>query len=252
MSAPRLSALIIAKDEERDLPACLESLSGAADEIVVLVDASTSDRTEELARAAGCRVARRVFDDYARQRQAALDLCAGDWVLWIDADERLSPALKRALAGPLPEQAAGFILPFHVRFLGRTLRFGGLGGETHLRLFRRSRGRFVGGALHEGVELQGPCARFPLEGTIEHEPYRDIPDYMSKLDRYTTLAAEKRFAAGRRFAAWDHLRPLWELFSRLVLRLGILDGRPGLFWAYLAAFHTWLKYAKLADMERSR
>lgn len=252
MSAPRLSALIIAKDEERDLPACLESLSGAADEVVVLVDDSTSDRTEDLARAAGCVVARRRFDDYARQRQAALDLCSGEWVLWIDADERLSPSLRAALAGPLPGDADGLVLPFRVRFLGRELLRGGLGGETHLRLFRRAKARFVGGGLHEGVEVAGPVRRLEGGGLVLHEPYRDIPDYMSKLDRYTTLAAEKRFAAGRRFAPWDHLRPIWELVSRLVLRLGFLDGRPGLFWAFLAAFHTWLKYAKLADMERTR
>lgn len=247
---PSLSALLIAKDEERDLPGCLESLKGLATELVVVVDESTTDRTEELARAAGAKVLRRRFDDYARQRQAGLDAAAGEWCLWIDADERVTPLLAAEIRGALkdPRGAAGFELPFEVLFLGRVLRWGGLGSESHLRLFRRGRARFAGGALHEGVELDGPAGR--LTGRMRHEPYRDLSDYLSKLDRYTTLAAEKRLAAGRRATALHHLVLPWEFFARAVLKLGALDGTPGLVWAGLAAFHSWLKYAKLGQMQR--
>ena len=249
---PSLSALIIAKDEERDLPACLESLKGLASEIVVVIDETTKDGTETIAKAAGATVSRRRFDDYAGQRNAALALCTKDWVLWIDADERVSPDLAAeiplALGSGAP--AAAFDIPFRVRFLGRTLRWGGLGSERHLRLFSRARAKFEGGALHESLKVDGPS--FSLSGPIEHEPYRDLSEYMEKLDRYTTLAAQKRFDAGRRFHAWDHLRLPVEFAWRALFRLGFLDGRAGLVWAGLAAFHSWLKYAKLKEMETRR
>lgn len=252
---PSLSALIIAKDEEKDLPGCLESLKGLADEIVVLVDESTTDKTEELARKAGCKVGRRKFDDYAGQRQAALQMCTKEWVLWIDCDERLSPELKDALkvvaSGGMP--SGGFDLPFQVRFLGRTMQFGGLGGEHHVRLFRRDKTKFVGGQLHEGIVIDGDIHNYRGFGCVMHEPYRDISDYLSKLDRYTTLGAQKKFDSGQRFHFWDHLLLPWELFAGLVLKLGILDGYPGVVWATLSSVYTWLKYVKLGELNgRSR
>lgn len=247
---PSLSAVIIAKDEERDLPGCLESLKGVADEVVVLLDESTTDGTEAVAKAAGARLLRRRFDDYARQRQASLDAATGTWCLWIDADERLSPGLAAQLRGAMkqPAGAAAFRVPFEVRFQGRVLRWGGLGSESHVRLFRRDKARFTGGALHEGLDVQGAVGA--LTEPMLHEPYRDLSDYLSKLDRYTTLAAEKRRAAGKRATPFHHLVLPWELFSRAVLKLGVLDGGPGLTWAVLAAYHSWLKYAKLAEMQR--
>lgn len=245
-----LSAILIAKDEERDLPGCLESLKGLASEIVVVVSDDTTDRTEEIARAAGAKVLRRKFDDYARQRQASLEAATGEWCLWIDPDERATPALAEEIRSVLSSASAfeSYDVPFEVRFLGSTLRWGGLGSESHVRLFRRAKSRFVGGGLHEGVQVDGPEGR--LSGKIVHEPYKDIPDYLGKLDRYTSLAAEKRFAAGRRFHAWRHLILPWEFFSRAVLKLGVLDGRPGLVWAGLSSYHSWLKWVKVGELER--
>lgn len=251
---PSLSALIIAKNEERDLPGCLESLGGLADEIVVLVDDSTTDATEKIALEAGCKVARRTFDNYAAQRQAALELCTKDWVLWIDCDERLSPELRESLP-ELPAQGGGakaYDLSFEVRFLGRTMRFGGLGGEHHVRLFARDGATFSGGELHEGLEISGSVQDRRGRGTILHEPYKDLADYLSKLDRYTTLGAQKKLAAGRRFHWCHHLLLPWEFFSGAVLKLGILDGYPGVVWAGLSAFYTWLKYAKLRELQRQK
>ena len=247
---PSLSAILIAKDEESDLPACLESLRGTVSEIVVVVSDDTTDRTEEIARAAGAAVVRRRFDDYARMRQASLELATGDWCFWIDPDERATAALaaemRSTLSGSPPFDA--YDIPFEVLFMSRRLRWGGLGSESHVRLFRRSKSRFVGGGLHEGVQISGLVGR--LEGRIVHEPYKNISDYLEKLDRYTSLAAEKRFVAGRRFSFWRHLILPWEFFVRAVLKLGFLDGFSGLVWAGLAAFHSWLKYVKLGEMQR--
>ena len=250
-SSKSLCALVIAKDEELDLPGCLASLKGLADEVVVLVDASTTDKTEELARAAGAKVSRRPFDDYARQRQAALELCTKDWVLWIDADERadgaLAQAIRRVLALP---SCQAYALRFAVRFMGRPLRFGGMGREEHVRLFERAKGRFTGGALHESLLIDGRTGG-PLDGFVEHEPYRDLADYLQKLDRYTTLAAEKKFAAGIRYHWWHQLILPLEFLKRALLKAGFLDGTAGITYAALSACHHWLKYVKLREMENA-
>lgn len=243
---PSISAAIIAKDEAGDLAGCLASLKGVAEEVVVVVDETTTDATESIARAAGCLVTRRRFDDYARQRQAALELCTKEWALWIDCDERVTAALAARLAEPLGAVAA-YSVAFEVRFLGRTMRHGGLGGETHVRLFRREKARFTGGQLHERLEIDGPVGR--LDGQIEHVPYKDLSEYLVKMDRYTTLAAEKKYQAGERFSSWHHLILPWELTRRLLLRTAFLDGFAGVAWALLSAFHHWLKYAKLREME---
>ncbi len=248
---PSISAILIAKDEAADLPGCLDSIRGLVSEIVVVVSADTTDETEQVAKAAGARTVRRAFDDYARQRQASLDLATGDWCLWIDPDERVTPALADEIRGVLREPAAlGYDIPFEVSFLGRTMRFGGLGSEHHVRLFKRDQSRFVGGALHEGIEIRGPVGR--LRGKITHIPYRDVADYMSKLERYTDLAAKKRYDAGRTFTPFHHLIYPWELFARLVLKLGILDGSAGVTWARLSAYHSWLKYVKLGRMLKEK
>lgn len=253
---PSLSAILIAKNEERDLPGCLDSLKGLANEIIIVISDDTTDRTEEIAKAAGAKVLRRKFDNYALQRQASLGAATSDWCLWIDPDERVSEDLKssirRILAGEHKwgDALSALWIKFEVRFLGKTLHWGGLGSEKHLRLFRRAKARFTGGELHESIEVDG--LQGLIQSKIVHEPYRDIPDYLSKLDRYTDLAAKKRFEAGKRFTVFHHLILPWEFFARAFLKLGILDGYPGLVWAGLSSFHSWLKYVKLGRMQKER
>lgn len=247
----RLSVCIIARDEERDLPGLLASLEplraalGAEFECVLL-DSGSKDKTLALAASWGARTATRPFDDFAAQKQACLDLCRGEWALSLDCDERLSPELAAALPAALTGGADGYELPFQVEFQGRVLRWGGLGAETHLRLFRRAKGRFGGEHVHEGVRVEGVVRRLPH--AVRHRPYADLSEYMEKFDVYTERAARARLAAGRRPCWTDALRPHWELFSRLVLKLGVLDGGPGVTWARLAAKHTRRKYERLAEL----
>lgn len=252
----KLSVCVIAKDEERDLPGLLESLAPLRQALAdafecVVLDSGSTDATLAVAERWGARTARRPFDDFASQKQACLDLCAGDWVLSLDCDERLTPGLARDVLGVLadPAAAAGYELPFEVEFLGKVLRWGGLGGETHLRLFRRAKGRFGGEHVHEGVRVDGPVGR--LAHPVRHRPYADLAEYMAKFDVYTERAARARLAAGRRPCWSDALRPWWELFSRVVLKLGVLDGREGLLWARLSASHTRRKYARLAELTKA-
>ncbi len=249
---PSLSAVLIAKNEEEDLPGCLESLKGLISEIVIVISDDTSDKTEEIAKSYGAKTMRRTFDDYAGMRQASLEAATSDWCLWIDPDERMTKPLAEEIRSTLSLSSnfVAFDIPFEVVFLGKTLRWGGLGAESHIRLFRRTKCRFTGGALHESLEISGPIST--LNGKIIHQPYKDIADYLSKLDRYTTLAAKKRFDAGKRTTFLRHLRLPGEFFARAFLKLGFLDGYPGLVWAGLSAFHSWLKYAKLASMQRGQ
>lgn len=249
----KLSVCVIARDEERDLPELLASLAtlraalGADFECVVL-DSGSKDGTRAVAERWGARTAARDFDDFASQKQACLDLCTGDWVLSLDCDERLTPGLAedilRVISGPAGP--AGYVLPFEVEFEGKVLRWGGLGGETHLRFFQRAKGRFGGEHVHEGVRVDGPVAR--LRHPVRHRPYADLAEYREKFEVYTERAARARLAAGRRPSPLDALRPWWELFSRLVLKLGVLDGRQGVLWAHLSATHTRRKYQRLAEL----
>lgn len=249
MAAPRLSAILITRNEERDLPGCLESLRGLADEIVV-VDSGSTDRTREIARRHTGKVFEHEFSGYGPQKQFALEQAAGDWVLNVDADERVSPELaaeiRRTLAAP-EGLLNGFWIPFRLHFLGRPLRFGGCGGERHVRLFRREKARYGGKSVHEGIEVEPPLGS--LKGLVHHVSYKDFAEYLEKCNRYTGLIAEEKRRRGRRFHAWHHLRLPWEFAARYIFKLGFLDGNAGLVYAALSAYYAWLKHARLLETE---
>ncbi len=248
---PRLSAILIVRNEAGQLADCLEGLAGLADEIVVVDDAST-DGTPEVARRFTDRVLCRPLDRFGAQRQFALDHAAGDWVLSIDADERISPALRAEIDRVIadPDSRSGYRIPRRVYFLGRRLRHGGLGGERVLRLFRRTCARISDHAVHERVLVEGKTA--DLTEALEHHPHRSLRRYVEKVNCYTDLAARERFERGARFHWWMHLRPGWEFFSRFVLRGGFLDGPAGLAYAGLTAHATWLRALKMWELGRRR
>jgi glycosyltransferase involved in cell wall biosynthesis len=241
---PRLSATLIVHNEERHLAACLASLGGLADEIVVLDDGST-DATVTIAREAGARVEYRPFDDFSRQKQAALSLATGDWVLSVDADERVTPALAAAIRAALTGDPAinGYWMRRTLTYLGVRLRYGGTGSEWVLRLVRRERARFSGRPIHEHLLVEGPTAR--LAGTLEHIKYGTLSEHLRTIDRYTDTIAREKAEHGVRFQAWHVLRIFAELGSRLILRGGVLDGRAGVIYAAMAAYAGFLKYAKI-------
>jgi glycosyltransferase involved in cell wall biosynthesis len=242
--ATRLSAFLIVHDEERHLPGCLDSLRGLVDEIVVLDDGSR-DRTVEIARAAGARVEHRAFDDFGHQKQAALELTRGEWVLSIDADERVTPELAEEIRRVLADPAAadGYWIRREILYLGARLRHGGAGSDWVLRLARRARTRFALLPVHEHLLVDGSTRR--LRGTMDHLKYRTLDEHIRTMNRYTTVIADRKRERGGRFQPWHLLRIPWELFVRLVVKLGILDGRAGIVWAGMAAFYGFLKYAKM-------
>lgn len=243
--APRLSAVLIVLNEERHIAECLASLRGLADEVVVL-DSGSTDATVRIAEAAGARVSHRDFDGYGTQKQAALELARGRWIFSIDADERVTPTLAREIAGIVAadgDGAAGYWVRRELIYLGRRLRFGGAERDWVLRLARRDAARFAPLVIHEHLDVAGDTRR--LRGTLLHVKYRTLAEHVAQLNRYTDVIAARRAAQGRRFSGWQLLRIPWELFVRLVVRLGVLDGHAGVIHAAMAAFYAFLKSAKL-------
>ncbi len=239
----RLSAVLITRNEEANLPACLGSLAGLADEIVVL-DSGSTDGTVAIAEAAGARVAQHRFDGYGAAKQRALEMATGAWVLSIDADERVTAALADEIRATLASEPAtnGYLIRRDVFFVGHRLRFGGMGNDWVLRLFRRAGARFSTSRVHEHVDVTGRPAR--LHGTLEHRAYRTLAEHVAKMNRYTDIQAELKREGGIRYRNWMFLRLPWEVFARCVLRLGILDGTAGIVFATMSAYSSWLKYAK--------
>lgn len=241
---PLLTVVLIVHNEQALLADCLASVRAIADEIVVL-DSGSSDATVAIATQHGARVATRAFDDFGRQKQAALELATGTWILSIDADERVTPALARDIARVVRDASAadGYWVRRTMVYLGQRLRFGGAGSEWVLRLARREKARFAPLPVHEHLIVDGRTDRLP--GAIDHIKYRALREHIDTINRYTELSARRKHDAGRRFSLLHVWRIPWELFSRVVLRLGFLDGRAGIIHATMAAFYSFVQYAKL-------
>jgi glycosyltransferase involved in cell wall biosynthesis len=241
-----LSLIVITRDEERDLPRCLASAPFA--EQVIVVDSGSQDRTREVAQAAGAKVLEQPWLGYGPQKAFAFAQATTEWILSLDADEALSPELAQEMPSALQRaEVDGYQLRFRTEMFGRVLRHGGFGAERHLRLFRRERGRMSEAVLHEGVAVPGRVET--LGGAVLHRPYADLSEYLSKLDRYTTLAAAQRQGAGRRFSTWSALRLPWGFGRRYLLQLGILDGYAGFLAAALGGVYELLREAKLQELE---
>jgi glycosyltransferase involved in cell wall biosynthesis len=251
-TAPRspLTACIVTRDEEDRLGDCLASVAWC-DEIVV-VDSHSTDRTRDIAAAAGARVIERDWPGHVAQKEFAVRQARCDWVLCIDADERVSPELAKEIielreAG-FPERA-GWEVPRVSEYLGRWIRHGTWYPDPKLRLFDRRRGRWGGRDPHDRVELDGPHGR--LRGELLHHPYRSLDEHLATIDRYTTIMARQLHEAGRRAHLRDLvLRPPARFFVYYVVRGGWRDGWRGLLMAYLAAHYVRIKYAKLWILDR--
>lgn len=254
LARERLSITIVARDEEDRLPSTLASVA-FADEIVVAVDAATTDRTAEVARAAGARVIVRVFDGFGPQKNAAADAASFPWILSLDADEIVLPELQAEIEATLAASAAdprsaavAYRIPIHLEFLGRVLRHGRDTVVSPPRLYRRDAARWSDAKVHEKVVAEGPVGT--LRGRILHRSYRDLTHYLEKLDLYTTLGAEAKAASRRRPPPFLLLRVVWEFLDRSVLHLGLLDGMAGLIYAALSSGNTLFKYMKLRALVR--
>jgi glycosyltransferase involved in cell wall biosynthesis len=238
MRETSLSVLVVAKDEAHNLAECL-ARAHWADQRVVVVDPASRDATLEVAQREADVVAIRGFDDFASQRNAALALAAGDWVLSIDADERVTPALAAEIRRVISDPAApyrGYRVPIRSIILGRRFAFSGTQHDRPLRLFRRDSGRWAG-LVHETVELHGHVGS--LQSALGHQSLPDIGVFLDKLDHYTTLEAAGLAGSKRRFRTRDlALRPLWTFFKLYVVKQGFRDGVEGFMFCMLSGVST--------------
>jgi len=250
MARPPLSVCIITLNEEENLPDCLASVSFA--EEIVVVDSGSTDRTREIAAAAGARVVERPFEGHIEQKNFALDQGSHDWVLCLDADERPTPELAAAIGRALanPGDRIAFDMPRLTRHLGRWIRHGGWYPDRKTRLFRRSLGRWGGRNPHDRVEVKGSVGH--LDGDLHHLSYRDLSAHLRQIDFFTTISAKEKHARGERFRLHRLvLRPAGKFLRMYVLRGGFLDGTAGFILAVTGAYYVHLKYAKLREREQS-
>ncbi|MFO7169022.1 MAG: glycosyltransferase family 2 protein [Chloroflexota bacterium] len=253
-----LSVAIIARDEERHIGAALDSVAGLADEVVVLLDDRTRDRTAALCRERGARVLVEPWRGFGAQRNRALELCRGEWVLFLDGDERVTDALRDEIAQIVgaeraphePQELAGYWIPRYNLFFGRALRGGGWYPDHQLRLLRRGRARYDElRMVHEFAELDGPAGT--LSGHLLHLNIERLDELWRKQTSYALHEAQTLYLAGRR-ARWRNFvgAPARELYRRFVALKGYRDGALGLFLCATLAYFELVKYIHLKGLER--
>jgi glycosyltransferase involved in cell wall biosynthesis len=247
---PRLSAIIIAKNEAANIGACLDSVAFADERIVV--DSGSDDETVAIAKAKGARVEFHAFKGFGRQFNHALSLAQGEWVFSIDADERVSPGLAKELQQAMTDGAAdGYEVPRLSTFCGREMRHSGWYPDYVLRLWRRGRARWTEDLVHQRPVCTGTVVR--LKQPLNHHPVLRIGQSLSRMDHYSTLAAEMLVARGKRVSfASGITHGLWTFLRTYVLRGGFLDGREGFLLAVANAEGTYYKYMKAWLASRHR
>ena len=244
-----VSAVIITLNAASQLEPCLRALA-FCDEIVV-VDSGSSDGTPALAARLGARVIHEAWRGFGPQKQFAVEQASHDWVLCVDADERVSDALRAGIEAALAAPAAcAYRCARCNRFLGRYLRHGEGYPDWSLRLFDRRRARWSADVVHEKVIAGGPVAT--LAGDLMHDSAESLDAYLAKQNRYTTLAAAAAIARGKRAgAAQVLLSPLVRFLKFYFFRLGFLDGLPGLVHILIGCGNSFAKYAKMLGLQGS-
>ena len=248
MSRQPFSVVIITKNAAAQLAPCLESAS-FADEIVV-VDSGSSDGTAEFASLHGARVLQKEWLGFGAQKQFAVEAARHDWVLCLDADERVSEPLRASILAALAAPAAlAYAMPRRNRFMGRWLRHGEGYPDWSLRLFHRRHARWSDDPVHEKVLATAPVAR--LAGDLLHDSAETLAGYLDKQNRYSSMQAEALFKAGKRASvAQLVLSPALRFAKFYFLRLGFLDGTAGLVHIAIGCCNSFHKYAKLMALQQ--
>ena len=238
-----VSVTVITRNESAHIDACLASVAWA-DEIIV-VDSESTDDTVALARTHGARVHVRPWPGYSAQKNWAAEQASSDWILSIDADERVTPQLAAEIRQVLRDpSAAGYRVPRVTWHLGRWIRTTDWYPDYQLRLYDRRRARWAARRVHESVTADAPPLLLTQE--LQHFAYRDISHHHATMDRYTTLAADEMFDAGKSASLLDlALHPPAAFLRNYVLRRGCMDGSVGFIISAMNAYYVLLKLAKL-------
>ena len=247
----KISAVIIAFNEADRLPGALDSLKGSVDEIVV-IDGFSSDRTAEVARAMGAHVFQNEFVDFASQKNFAMHKAQHDWILNLDADERLDDDLKASLAGLKTggphARTSGFSFKRKTFYLGRWVLHSGWYPDKKVRLFKKANAHWQG-RIHEKLVITGEVAE--LRGAILHYTYRDMADHFRRINHYTSFQAEEIVRQKKTWLlARSIILPQTTFLRHYVVKLGFLDGWTGFVIALLSSWATALKYLKAIELKK--
>ena len=247
-----IAAVVITKNEERNIGACLETLRWVHD--VIVVDACSTDRTVEIARTHSARVFLHSWPGYGPQKNYGIDRATADWILIVDADERVTDGLRAEMSRimeAVADDVVGFEIPRRNFFYGRWIQGGGLYPDYQLRLFRRQAGRYDDVLLHEHLRVEGRIDR--LTAPLDHYSMPSIKDHVRKMMRYTTLGAQEKLKSRSNVTPLDlagsHLMTIVKTY---VFRKGYRDGIHGVIVALFAGLHTFVKYAKAWESLEAR
>ena len=248
-----LSACVITYQEEERIGECLRSLSFCDD--ILVVDSGSTDLTREIAEELGARVVvNSPFPGHREQKQFAVDRARHDWVLSLDADERVTPELRDRLLELRDESfpAAAYAVMRRNHYLGKFIRHGLFSPDRKIRLFDRRRAGWGGTNPHDRVELHNGAKAVWLDEALEHYTYRTIKEHLAQIDSFTRLDAAAKHAEGRRATVLDLLvRPPATMIRGLILKAGFLDGWRGFVITGLAGYYSWLKCWRLRRLGRS-
>ncbi|MCB1159929.1 MAG: glycosyltransferase family 2 protein [Leptospiraceae bacterium] len=248
---PKLSVAIITYNEEKNIRDCIRSCEELADEIVVL-DSFSTDKTEEIVRSfPKVRFSTREFTGHIEQKNRAIELCTGDWVLSLDADERVSPELKESITAVLEkkEDYNGYRIARLTYHLGRYIRHSGWYPQMRYRLFKKGLGRWKGENPHDFLEIEGKGGK--LKGDIIHFSFKDLSHQVDTINKFSSIVSYTRHKKGQKFSVFmSLLKPISKFLEIYIYKLGFLDGYPGFVIAVSSAFSTFLKYAKIYEYDK--
>ncbi len=249
--ADTITVLVPTFNEEDNIRDCLESVKWADD--IFVVDSFSTDRTLEIAREYTDHVVQHEYVNSATQKNWAIPQVASEWVMVVDADERVTPELRARIRDILENgtEYDGFYIRRMTTFFGKLIRHCGWHKDYLVRLWRRGKGRYEDLEVHADVIVDGKVGK--INEYLTHNTYRSFDDYLEKFGRYTTWSANDLHKRGKRATVLNlTLRPLWRFIHMYIIRHGFMDGKHGLILCILAGFNVFMKYAKLWRLQQER
>lgn len=249
MPEARVSVCIITLNEEQNIRECLESVRWV-DEIVV-IDSGSKDRTVPICEEFGARVYQQPFKGFRDQKNDALDKVSHEWILTIDADERVTDSLRDEISTLIKSSSEidGYFIP-RINFYGtKCIKHSGWHPDYVLRLWKKSKGRWIGKNVHEKAEVNGKVGY--CQGTLNHYSYRNVSDYLKRIDHYSSLSAQEKFLRGKRFSTLRLLfKPILRFLKSYLWKLGFLDGTEGVIIAVSSGYLTFMEEVKLRELRK--
>lgn len=250
----KLSSVIIAKNEELNIRRCIESQADCIDEIIVLVDDASADKTYDIAKAYSSVIVQKAkWMGYSETKKYGISLSSNDWILWIDADESITPELCEEIKEFKKSVPAfnAYSVPRMAYFLGKWIKHSGWYPGRVTRLFNKNKVNFNNNSVHEQLEINGFIGK--LDHDLEHYTDPSIHHYFEKFNNYTSLAASELFTRRKRFSILDILlRPVGIFVKMYFIKAGFLDGIHGFILAVFSASYVFTKYCKLWELERNK